>query len=478
MEHLDELTLLDLRKCATVRDIVHAMAKCSFGARMLGEVALTLERWIGEDEGRIIVFDDELATPLARLLEDWVRRGWFSALLSSSEYAKSTQSNQRVLVVGAFTPCFAGALFGRPREVVFVNQYGMAKPWEIRDGYFPNMIFADPRYVMPLLDAALARDSSDVGGFLATLPPFGGMASEVCRGATTFLNMVEDPECTVFLTISGAMTIAQMGLVICDMIDEGMVDCIGATGALMAHGLVASMGLKHYKYNPAHSDTVLAEHKINRVTDTLEPETNFDHIETVVSAVLHKESGARPFSPRLFHWRIGEYLAAHFPHERGILKSAYEQHVAVLVPAFVDSEIGNDVYTHNQWRKHNRKAQLRMDMELDTRFLVNLATSSERLGIFTIGGGVPRNNIQNIAPLIEILNSRLPWLNLSQKQFTYGCRIAPDAMWHGHLSGCTYSEGESWRKMSSSGEFAEIRSDATIVWPFLVKNVMEKHRSV
>jgi len=78
------------------------------------------------------------------------------------------------------------------------------------------------------------------------------------------------------------------------------------------------------------------------------------------------------------------------------------------------------------------------------------------------------------APLIEIANERLD-LDMPTRMFTYGCRIAPDAMHFGHLSGCTYSENGSWRKMDiQHGRFTEIRADATQVWPFLVRYVMER----
>ena len=117
-----------------------------------------------------------------------------------------------------------------------------------------------------------------------------------------------------------------------------------------------------------------------------------------------------------------------------------------------------------------------MDMELDTRLLVDLATEKrglKRAGIFTVGGGVPRNNVQNVAPLVEIMNERLG-TQLPDCKFRYGCRICPDRMHYGHLSGCTYSEGMSWRKMDPHGMFAEVHADATQVWPFYVKYALEK----
>jgi deoxyhypusine synthase len=265
-----------------------------------------------------------------------------------------------------------------------------------------------------------------------------------------------------------------MGLVICDMVDLGMVQVISSTGALMAHGLIEGVGLRHYKHNPSHPDTFLAEHKLNRVTDTLEPEENFSHIEEIVDKVLSSFDGRQPISPSMFHDAIGEHLAKHFPNDRGILKSTFEKNVPVLCPAFVDSEIGNDLYVHNARRKRDGRPPVIVWPEIDSELLIRKMTGTKRGGIFSIGGGVPRNNTQNVAPLIEIANERLG-LDMPTRMFTYGCRISPDAMHYGHLSGCTYSENGSWRKMDlEHGHFAEIRADATQVWPLVVRFVMDR----
>src|SRR6185295_15484092 len=213
--------------------------------------------------------------------------------------------------------------------------------------------------------------------------PFGKTVSE---GARTLLAMIEDPGCTVFLTLSGAMTIAKMGLLICDMVDMDMVQVVSSTGALMAHGLIEGVGLKHYKHNPGHPDTFLAEHKLNRVTDTLEPEENFSHIEEIVDEVLSSFDGKAPISPSMFHDAIGAHLAKHFPNDRGILKSTFEKHVPVLCPAFVDSEIGNDLFVHNARRKEEGRPPLIVWPEIDSALLIQKMTGTRRAGIFSIGG--------------------------------------------------------------------------------------------
>lgn len=474
---LKELKLLDLQQCNTVDDIIKGMSNCSFGARMLGEVATTLYDMIKSGNAPLLIYDGRLDAPLGNLFKSMVTKKWASGILLPEDYQDSSLSGGNVLVIGPYSERFEEALYKKPDRVIFINYYDMIKPGQVRDGYFPDFVFSDPRYIMPLVYCSLQErmegKTVTVSALMEKLGQYGGMAREVAHGARTLHAMMKDPECTVFFTLSGAMTIAKMGLMVCDMIDRGMVHYIASTGALMAHGLVESVGLKHYKYDPKYDDKFLAENLLNRVTDTLEPETNLDHVEQVLDTILDTIPGNKPISPRILHQMIGKYLAERHPNDRGILKSAYEKKVPVVVPAFVDSELGNDLYIHNYKRKIEGKPPILMNLELDSQRLIDMAVRAKRAGIFTLGGGVPRNNTQNVAPLIDIMNVRVPDLDLPPSQFFYGVKIAPDKMYYGHLGGCTYSEGMSWRKMDPNGQFSEIHGDATQVFPFLVKYVME-----
>src|SRR5579859_2250375 len=84
--------------------------------------------------------------------------------------------------------------------------------------------------------------------------------------------MARDQDCFVVMTLAGAMTVAKQGLIVCDLIDKGLVNAVVSTGALMAHGLVEATGCKHYRYDPRMNDVQLYEAGYNRVYDTLEPE--------------------------------------------------------------------------------------------------------------------------------------------------------------------------------------------------------------
>ena len=98
------------------------------------------------------------------------------------------------------------------------------------------------------------------------------------------------------------------------------------------------------------------------------------------------------------------------------------------------------------------------------------------MGIFTIGGGVPRNWAQQAPPFVDIV-ATVADVSLELNRFRYGVRICPEPVHWGGLSGCSYSEGVSWGKFvppSEGGRWAEVFADATIAWPILVKGVAQR----
>src|ERR1700740_1886214 len=112
---------------------------------------------------------------------------------------------------------------------------------------------------------------------------------QIGDAADVFEQMARDKDCFVVMTLSGALTVGKMGLVFCDLIESGIVKAIVSTGALMAHGLVEATGLSHFRYDPSKmDDNELFRAGYNRVYDSLEPETNLDHVEEGVDAIFEK----------------------------------------------------------------------------------------------------------------------------------------------------------------------------------------------
>src|ERR1700737_2098392 len=288
--------------------------------------------------------------------------------------------------------------------------------------------------------------------------------------------MARDTDCFVVMTLAGAMTVAKQGLVVAELIARGIVNAIVSTGALMAHGLVEATGRAHFRYNPEVPDEELYEQGYNRVYDTLEPETNLDDVERVMGEVLEQWDPSEILCSYKLNHAIGAYLAKRAQGQRGILKSAFEKGVPVFVPAFTDSELGLDVALNNRLRESTGRHKIRFDPFEDLEHFAATLLRQKRLGIFTIGGGVPRNWSQQFGPFIE-LRHRRGGEDLPLKRYHYGLRICPEPVYWGGLSGSPYSEAISWGKFvppSEGGKFGEVFVDATVGLPIIVAAVIER----
>jgi len=302
---------------------------------------------------------------------------------------------------------------------------------------------------------------------------FGGR--RLGEAADVLEAMLRDPDCFRVVTISGAMTIAKQGVLLCEMIDRGWVHAIVTTGALMTHGLSEGAGMLHFKHRPTMKDEDLYTRGYNRVYDTIELEKNLDDVERLLQQALDDLPIDSVLSSHFINECLGRALAKRGAG-RAILTSAVERGVPVYVPAFTDSELGLDLSIYNHLRAAKSLSTIRFDPFLDLDDFAGRIRQCETLGIFTIGGGVPRNWAQQVGPYLEILRTRLG-SEEPLRRYKYAVRICPEPEHWGGLSGCSYSEGVSWGKFvpeSEGGRFAEVFADATIAWPLVVRAVIER----
>src|SRR5262247_4560421 len=190
----EELKSLDLQKCATVGDIVDSMRYCAFGARMLGEVARTIHAMVTAKKKPVLIYSGLENSPLGHLLRKFVANHWCDRMILPSQYARQKKAGENAIVVGAFSERNAEAIYQKPARAIFINPFDMARPGQIRDGYFPDAVFADPRFVMPVLyrslDEWINSKSFHVKALMAELASYGGVASQVARGASALHRMM------------------------------------------------------------------------------------------------------------------------------------------------------------------------------------------------------------------------------------------------------------------------------------------------
>lgn len=358
-------------------------------------------------------------------------------------------------------------------------------PREFRDGRddgLEPLESLDPSRIETFSDLLAAMRKTAFGGRQL------GEAFEVLQA------MIQDEDCMVIATLSGAMTVAKMGMLFCRMIDLGMIDVVIATGALITHGLTESVGLVHYRQPEGVPDHELYAKGYNRIYDTIEMEANLNDVELVVQRVLSQLDHKQAWSSSTITHEIGRVLHEEYAGE-GILKSAYRREIPVFIPAFTDSELGLNL---SFWTMRRAIAEGRVPtggrsheavvedllQELppfnpyqDLQRYARCVLAAKRTGIFTIGGGVPRNWAQQVAPYIEFMNDRLGLEQQSVPRFHYGVRLCPEPVHWGGLSGSTYVEGMSWGKFvprEEGGQFAEVFTDATVVLPLLLSGLFER----
>ena len=343
-----------------------------------------------------------------------------------------------------------------------------------RDTHQYHTGFDDNLTPLEPLDLSKINDFDDMLR-AQSLTAFGGRT--VGEAPDTLFKMVTDKDAFVILTSSGAMTPAKMGLLFCEMIDRGYVHAVVSTGALMTHGFVESSGRAHFKHDVKMSDSELYEKGYNRIYDTIELEKNLDDIEGIVDEVLDGLNINTILSSRILTRALGEWLTKNVKG-KGVLKSAYAKNIPVYIPAFTDSELGLDVYLYVLRSVIEGKKPFRFNPLLDLQHYAELINQQKKLAIITIGGGVPRNWAQQVAPLLELIQSRMPQGKAPEHihgiQFSYGLRICPEPVNWGGLSGCPYSEGVSWGKMDPQGTFTEVLQDATVVWPWILKATIQR----
>lgn len=281
--------------------------------------------------------------------------------------------------------------------------------------------FSDKLQPLESLDLGKIKNFDDLAKGLAKTS-FGGRT--VGEAVDVLYEMVNDPDCFVVGTFSGAMTVAKMGLLVCDMIDRGMLNAVVSTGALMTHGFVESVGMRHFKYDVRMNDEELYEKGYDRVYDTLELEKNLDDTEELMVKILNKINRNEILSSQKITSLLGKYLSENVKG-RSILKSAYCKKVPVYIPAFTDSELGLDVAIYRRRQILKNENPFQFNPFLDLEHYTEQIKSAKKIGIFTIGGGVPRNWAQQVAPYLDIIDKRIG-TGGGYKRFHYALRICPE----------------------------------------------------
>ena len=282
---------------------------------------------------------------------------------------------------------------------------------------------------------------------------------EVANAAKIYNNMLSDKDCTIFLTIAGSTSAAGCMNLYSELVKNNMVDAIVATGAsIIDMDFFEALGFKHYQGSQFQDDNLLRNNYIDRIYDTYIDEEELQACDKKVCEIANKlEPG--PYTSRKFIKYLGEYLKNNAKKRGSLIQTAYEQNVPIFCPAFTDSSAGFGLVMHQEERPKNH---ITIDSVKEFRELTEIKLKSKSSGLFMIGGGVPKNFIQDTVICAELLGKNV-------EMHKYAIQITVADSRDGACSSSTLKEASSWGKVDVKEE-QMVFAEATSVLPLIASD--------
>ena len=293
----------------------------------------------------------------------------------------------------------------------------------------------------------------------------GFQGRKLAESVQAWYNMLKEEDMTVLMGLSGAMVPAGMRRVISYMIRERMIDCLVSTGANLFHDSHEALGKKHYIGSHLADDEKLFEHGVDRIYDVFAVEEEFRTADNLI-ADFAEEIGEISCSSREFMHLLGKELVRRGAAEDSIVVSAYRHNIPIFVPALSDSSIGIGLTIARR-----RGLRLDIDQIKDVDEVTQIVEKSGKTGVVYIGGGVPKNFIQQTEVIASILGMDIGGHD-------YALQYTTDAPHWGGLSGCTFDEAVSWGKIAAQAKKVQVFVDATIALPIVAHALHEKCRGL
>jgi deoxyhypusine synthase len=294
-------------------------------------------------------------------------------------------------------------------------------------------------------------------------------ARNLGRGAQIFNMMQEDKDCAVYLTLAGSLISAGLKKVIVDLIKNNMVDAIVSTGAnIVDQDFFEALGFKHYIGTQfGIDDQELRELMIDRIYDTFIDEEDLRICDGVIGDIC-ETLPHKPHSSREFIREMGKFLEDNEAYaafrEESIVYQCYKKGVPIFVPAFSDCSAGFGL-VHHQY--HNPNSHVSIDSAKDFLEITKTKLHNPTSGLFMIGGGVPKNFVQDIVVACDILEKEAA-------MHAYAVQITVADERDGALSGSTLKEACSWGKVDTVYE-QMVWAEATLAMPLIAGYAFHKH---
>jgi len=290
----------------------------------------------------------------------------------------------------------------------------------------------------------------------------------LAKACNIYEHMLKDKDCSIILCLAGSLVSAGLKKVIIDLVEKNMVDTIVSSGAIIVdQDFFEGLGFYHYHGFTNADDNKLRELMIDRIYDTFIDEEDLRSCDMTINSIADSLE-PRDYSSREFIYEMGRYLNENKKNAESFVLSAYNKKVPIFCPAFSDSSAGFGLVFHQTKKKNH----ITIDSVKDFKELTKIKTKSKETGVLIVGGGVPKNFVQDTVVAADILGIDSP-------MHKYAVQLTVADERDGALSGSTFKEASSWGKVNQENEQL-VFGEATITFPLLASyayhNGSWKHR--
>lgn len=286
----------------------------------------------------------------------------------------------------------------------------------------------------------------------------------------------------MMITLAGAMSTAELGISLAEMIREDKVQIISCTGANLEEDVMNLVAHSHYKRIPEYRDLTpeqeleLLEGGLNRVTDTCIPEEEaFRRLEAhLIEIWRDAEAKGERLLPHEFMYRLllSGVLEQYYeiePKDSWLLAAA-EKNLPMVVPGWEDSTMGNIFASYclkGELQPTTMKSGIEYMTYLANWYIEN--SGDEGVGFFQIGGGIAGDFPICVVPMLaqDMEMDSIP-------VWSYFCQISDSTTSYGSYSGAVPNEKITWGKLLPSSPRHIVESDATIVAPLIFAYILGK----
>jgi len=305
--------------------------------------------------------------------------------------------------------------------------------------------------------------SFDARKIIDSMKKMSFTSRDTANAASIFNEMLIDKNCSIFLTLAGSTSAAGCMNLYADLIKYNMVDAIVATGAsIIDMDFFEALGFKHYQGSQFQNDTELRNNYIDRIYDTYIDEEELQTCDKTICEIANSLE-PRAYTSREFIEEIGKYLKKNSKKKNSLIELAYDNNVPIFCPAFTDSSAGFGLVMHQE---QNPKRHMTIDSIREFRELTEIKLQSKQSGLLMIGGGVPKNFVQDTVVCAELLGKKVD-------MHKYAIQITVADTRDGACSSSTLKEASSWGKVDVTKE-QMVFAEATSVLPLIASDAYHR----